>query len=49
MDSRPLTLPKGVQYQNLNAFKIEEKRYRLYKGHQTDFSQLLDLDHLTVE
>lgn len=38
MDNQSLKLPKGVQYSNMNAFKIEEKRYRYYKGHKTDFS-----------
>jgi hypothetical protein len=38
--------PKGVNYSNLNAFKIEEKRYKIYKGHQTDFSLLLDVEKL---
>lgn len=28
-----------------NAFKIEEKRYKLYKSKDTDFSEVLDFDN----
>ena len=44
MDNKPKQRKKKhiakPEYKNMNAFKAAEKHYKLYQGHQTDFSPL---------
>ncbi|KAM3139762.1 hypothetical protein pb186bvf_008220 [Paramecium bursaria] len=40
---------KEIVYQNLNPFKAEEKKYKLYKDQITDFSELVDVTALSEE
>ena len=46
MDNKPKNRKKKhitkPEYKNMNAFKAAEKHYKLYQGHQTDFSSLYE-------
>ena len=44
MDSKKIKKQKNkpIEYKNMNAFKAEEKRYKKYKGQESDFSRVLD-------
>lgn len=37
-----------IEYKNMTAFKAEEKRYKYYKNHDTDFSGVEDISKLEV-
>lgn len=36
-------LPDNVHLDKMNSFKLQEKKYRFYENHKTDFSAIVDL------